>query len=354
MSSTANEETIGRRIAELLLRCWDERPPSAEPLALESGRSEAVQLLRKQGASGLLWRRYGDDLAPELRMASRQQVLQARLREQELGRTVELLRAAGFEPLLIKGWAIARLYPVAWQRPYGDLDLCVGTPAMSPALAALANRAQSLVPVELHDHSDQIGDLRYGDLVARSQLVPLGETQIRVPGEEEHLRLLAFHLLKHGGWRPLWLCDLAVAVERRGAGFDWERCFRGRPVLTEWVQVCLLLARELLGANLDGVPLDDSVLPSWAAPELLRTWGRGTGASMQVPVSASGGVLAAVRRSWRNSLQASFELSLPPHGLPRLPIRIVASAARVPAVFGRRARHRKWCVRNIARRVSAA
>ena len=340
MSSTANEKQIGLRIAELLYRCWEEGTPSAELPFSDGGRAEAVQLLRKQGASGLLWSRWGDEAAPELRMEVRQQVLQARLREQELSRTVALLRAAGCEPLLIKGWAIARFYSAAWLRPYGDLDLCVASEAMSTALAVLAGRLQSRVPVELHDNSDQLGDLRYGELKARSRLVPLGDTEIRVPGEEEHLRLLALHLLKHGGWRPLWLCDLAVAVERRGADFDWELCFRGRPVLTEWVKVCLLLARELLGANLDGVPLGDSIPPSWAAPELLRTWGRGTGASMQVPVSALRGMLAAVRRSWRNSLQASFELSVSPHGLPRLPIRIVASAARVPAVFGRRARHR--------------
>jgi hypothetical protein len=50
--------------------------------------------------------------------------------------------------------------------------------------------------------------------------VELNGAKIRILGAEDHLRLLCLHLLKHGAWRPLWLCDVAAALESRPSSFD--------------------------------------------------------------------------------------------------------------------------------------
>ena len=53
------------------------------------------------------------------------EVLHHRVHEMEIGEAFSRLRSVGIEPILAKGWAIARLYPERGMRPYGDIDLCV-------------------------------------------------------------------------------------------------------------------------------------------------------------------------------------------------------------------------------------
>lgn len=55
-------------------------------------------------------------------------------------------------------------------------------------------------------------------------MIKLGETSIRVPAAEDHFRLVAIHLLSHGAWRPLWLCDIAAMLEDLPQDFNWGRC----------------------------------------------------------------------------------------------------------------------------------
>jgi hypothetical protein len=64
-------------------------------------------------------------VSAELHDAYRLFALQAVLHEQRLTRAFALLRAAGVEAILGKGWAVARLYPDLGLRPYGDIDLYV-------------------------------------------------------------------------------------------------------------------------------------------------------------------------------------------------------------------------------------
>ena len=77
---------------------------------------------------------------------------------------------------------------------------------------------------------------------------------VRLFGPEDHLRLLALHALRHGLLRPLWLCDVAAAVEGRPAGFDWDYFLRGDATRTRWAKTAIGLAHRVLGARLDGVP----------------------------------------------------------------------------------------------------
>jgi hypothetical protein len=55
----------------------------------------------------------------------RDQNIKAALLEQGAERVFKALRGAGIEPVLVKGWAVARLYPEVGLRPYSDVDICV-------------------------------------------------------------------------------------------------------------------------------------------------------------------------------------------------------------------------------------
>jgi hypothetical protein len=74
----------------------------------------------------------------------------------------------------------------------------------------------------------------WDELFARSQLVPLGDSQIRILGDEDHLRIICLHLLRSGAWRPLWLCDVAVALETLSPDFDWDICLGRDPRQADW------------------------------------------------------------------------------------------------------------------------
>jgi len=226
--------------------------------------------------------------------------LSALIHEQEIKYVFSLLRAEGIEPVLVKGWAIARLYPDRGLRPYGDIDICVRPDQFAKAEHALkclddidghyVDLHSGFAKLELwhrrpareSDHGqDAHASALWDKLFERSQLVPLGEESIRVLGDEDHLRVLCLHLLRSGAWRPLWLCDVAVALESRAADFDWDRCLTSDRKVAEWVACTIGLARELLGAEVRGRRSEvrdqkstPARQPRWLGPAILRQWGR--------------------------------------------------------------------------------
>ncbi|HYY58323.1 MAG TPA: nucleotidyltransferase family protein, partial [Pyrinomonadaceae bacterium] len=272
----------GRLLARLLSGAWRPDPPA---LLCEEGELSALApLLFETGAAALAWWRVrqgepGSSLAAvvsQLRDAYRLQTLRAAMHRRNIARVFGRLRAAGVEPLLVKGWAIARLYPDEGLRPYSDIDLCVRPRQYGAARSAIesAHGEPLGCEVDLHEGFSRFGGLSFDELYARSQLFPVGEEGIRVPGPEDHFSLLCFHLLREGAWRPLWLCDIALALESRPAGFDWGLCLgRGRRQ-ADWVACAITLAHQLLDARLEGVPAAATKrrLPGWLVPSVLREW----------------------------------------------------------------------------------
>src|SRR5439155_4131826 len=217
-------------------------------------------VLATQTAGLAWWKLRSSDLcawkvAVQFRDAYRFQTLQAAVQEREIVRVFERLRAAGVEPLLVKGWAAARLYPERGLRPYGDIDLAVAPRQLHTAEAALREPGIPQASVELHAGYAKLPGRTFEELIDGSQRVCLNGVLVRIPGPEDHLRLLCLHMLAHGAWRPLWLCDIAAGVEARPAGFDWERCLGGRRPYSGWVACALGLASELVGASLEGAPI---------------------------------------------------------------------------------------------------
>lgn len=270
---------LGKQLASFLAGSWRASTPAADITAEDLDR--LTPLLLGSGVAGLGWWRIRDShlrelpAAFELRQAYRFQSVHAAIHAQEIPEVFSLLRSAGIEPLLIKGWSSARLYPEAGLRPYGDMDLCVEPGQQSAVEALLKKPGTKPYWVDLiHKEVTELDDGSLRELYKRSQLVKLGEIEIRIPGPEDHLRISSLHFLKHGGRRPLWLCDIAAALECRPADFNWDIVLGNNHWRSEWIKSVIVLARELLGAEVGDVPetVRKVRLPGWFPPAVLKQW----------------------------------------------------------------------------------
>ncbi len=274
MSQTLNK---GSLIARVLAGSWRQFP---SPLEISAEQLEvATPSLLTSGAAALGWKRVSNSNlrtspeAIELEQAYRLHALQSAIHERDIQNILSLLERAGIDPVLVKGWAIARLYAESGLRPYGDIDLCVQPKQFAAAQAALSNEADNH-QVDLHRGFAKLDTRSWDELYARSQLLKIEDGRVRVLGPEDHLRVLCFHFLREGAWRPLWLCDIAVAVESRPANFDWD-LFMGRdPKRREWFACAIAVAHLLIDADLEGVPeaITNKRPPRWLIPAVLKAW----------------------------------------------------------------------------------
>ncbi len=340
-------KSSGHLVAVALAGAWRDVPPTLELDEAELNR--IAPLLLRSGAAALCWRRVrlselrDVPAAKELRQAYRRCTLQNALNQQTIERAIALLRSAEVEPILVKGWAAARLYPEPGLRPYGDVDLCVRPEQFSRAETALENVAEVRRGVDLHCGFAKFGGGDVEAIYARSRLARLGETEVRVLCAEDHLRILAIHMLREGAWRPLWLCDIALAIESRSAGFDWELCLTKNPRRADWVICALRLAQQLLGARLDETPAAHikRPLPRWLVPAILKEWESKVPSMSQrhtAPMASflryPAGLLKGLRHRWPNPIEATVSMNGSFNRLPRLPFQFgncVARTARFAA-----------------------
>jgi hypothetical protein len=268
----APAESHGRLVAEMLQGSWRRSPAALEFTASEL--EEIAPLLQRSGAAALCWRRVQSSnlrdvqAAKQLHQAYRLNTLQAAINQQTIEETIALLRSVEIDPILIKGWAVARVYTEHGLRPYGDIDLCVRPEQFAAAETALNNLPDKQYEVDLHCGFEKFGGGSVDEIYARSQLVRLGETHVRVLSSEDHLRILSIHMLREGAWRPLWLCDIAVVVESLPANFDWDRCLSRNRRQADWVLCAITLAQQLLDADISHTPaaVRTRRLPRWLIP----------------------------------------------------------------------------------------
>jgi Uncharacterised nucleotidyltransferase len=400
---------LGRRIAELLAGAWRDSARTADrgacagsPLGAagagltlsETDLMDIVPQLCESGAGALAWWRIRQTPLAKtesgrlLHEVYRRFRLSALIHEREIACVLSLLRAEGIEPVLVKGWAIARLYPDPGLRPYGDIDLCVRPDQFAKASAAL--RCLEDIKghyVDLHCGFSRIGqtkaqdgtwqdvrgsrrfrgfrikhaDMRVWDeLFNRSHLVPLGSglsepgaaatELVRILCDEDHLRLLSLHLLRSGARRPPWLCDVALLLESlnfasRAKDFNWEVCVgqglertanRNRSSRSlNWIAMTIGLAQQLLGANvaeIESPRLSDPAnnLPRWLVPAVLVEWGRRDGS----PAGREGVArsLVDLYARWDNPVRATAAVGGLFNNWPRLPYRVGESFLRIPEV----------------------
>lgn len=331
-------------VARALSSAWYSSP---NPLDISPEELTAIALLLLgSGAGALAWHRVRHSVlnssptALELQQAYRKHTLEALLHETHIERSFGLLRDAGIEPTLVKGWSIARHYPEKGLRPYDDVDLVVPA-AQYDAAEAIIREAESLRGyVDLHKGFREVDPVNdEGDLFANSQLVKLGETDVRVLRSEDSLRVICLHLLHHGAFRPLWLCDVAVMVESRTPDFDWDHCLGRNKRVADWVACTIGLAHQLLGARIDDTPVKRRAenLPSWLIPTVLKQWekpfARDHGVARHRAPMASylrnpAGLLRDLRTRWPNPIEATVNLRGAFNEFPRLPFQVADCVAR--------------------------
>lgn len=348
----------GALVARALAGAWRLSPPASQFSA--DDLAEIAPLLLRSGAAALAWRR-SKSLAfehssrlSELPEAYRLHSIDAAVHEHHVKDAFLRMRASSAEPLLLKGWAIARLYPESGLRPYGDIDLWLPPEQRTAAETALSSRKGLTYCVDLHTAFYPQFERTIEDVLAYSQLVPLDGVSVRTASAEDHLRFLCLHFLFHGGWRPLWLCDIALAVETRAGDFDWDRCLKGKRRHADWIACTIGLAHELLGAEVTGTPVEKRAqnLPRWLVPAVLKQWSVGCGMSHAEKLSFSaprallrpGRLVNALREHWRNPLQATVEVGASFGELPRAPLQLAAAFRLGPGLaseLGQRGRRQR-------------
>jgi hypothetical protein len=338
----------GRLLPATLAGSWRRSPTPIECSAKEL--EEIAPLLLKSGAAALAWWRirHSDSrdipAARQLHQAYRLYTLQAAIHQQTIERVITLLRSFEIEPILIKGWAVARLYPEHGLRPYADIDLCVRPEHFAAAELALKNLPDEQYVVDLHRGFVKFDGADFDQLDARSQVVRIGELDVRVPCAEDHLRILCIHLLREGAWRPLWLCDIAAAVELRPANFDWDRCLTENHKRAKWIICAVSLTQQLLGADVRDTPAAhrSTRLPSWLIPTIMKEW-ESEMPSMKLRHRAPmanylrrpAGILSGLRHRWPNPIEATISLRAPFNELPRLPFQLGTCFARTAKLAAR-------------------
>lgn len=327
----------GSLVAAALVGAW-RREPHADSLSEDELRGVAP-LLEGSGAGALAWWRLRrtplreSDAAQRFRESYRLQTLRAAVREGELESLFALLGAAGVDALLVKGWAAGRAYPEQGLRPTGDIDLYVRPSQCAAAREVLRSPEGRRFWVDLHEGFGELSESKAEELYARSRLLSVGGSRVRVPGEEDHLRLLCFHLLRHGAWRPLWLCDVAAAVESRGEGFDWGLLLGGSRRRANWVLSALGLAHGLLGARVEETPAARAAerLPRWLAPAVLERWASPYAteqaplkhhAPMRAYMRRPRGLLKDLQRRWPGPVEATVATGGRFDSLPRWPFQL--------------------------------
>jgi hypothetical protein len=301
-------------------------------------------LLQGSGAGSLGWwriRHSGLESLPtgqQLLASYRLQTLQAARHNLDIQAIFHLMNEAGIEPILVKGWASARLYPEAGLRPYGDVDLILRPQQFEQAKALMDSPAGRKYWVDFdHEELEKLDEQEIEALYGHSQQIKLGDAQVRLMSEEDHLRFLCIHLLRHGAWRPLWLCDIAVAVESRKADFDWQRCLGKDEKQADWVLATIRLAHELLGADISHTPAENKLLPKWLVPSVLKQWEQPCSAAHRPPelimisLRHPQRIPQAIRERWPDPISASIRMNAPLNELPRLPFQVanyIVSLAR--------------------------
>ncbi|MBV9866360.1 MAG: nucleotidyltransferase family protein [Abitibacteriaceae bacterium] len=340
-------------LATLLTGAWRKSPPP-----LEFSAEQLIQiapLLLGSGAGALGWNRIRKThlretpAAFELRQAYRLHTLQAAVQEAQIQKVWSLLHAANIDPILIKGWSNARYYAEKGLRPYGDLDLCIRPGQYHKACAVfdcppspdgctVLSWESSLI--ELHrglTDLDDPADFTWPEVVGYAQAIDLGAVEVRVLSPEDHLRLVCLHFLRHGAWRPLWLCDIAALVESRTPDFDWQRCLGSNRRRADWVACAIGLAHQLLGLDVAATPVAKRAqhLPRWIVPAVLKAWQRPYGNDHQLDrpfatVFRNPAQLPHILRArWLGPIEATVLLRKDFNDGPKLPWQFMSYGWRV-------------------------
>ena len=313
--------------------------------SLHKNSTDYPALLRSGSAALVWWKAVGLavrwGMLKEFFVAYKLQTLHAAIHELNVKKVFRTLRAAGVDAMLVKGWAIARRYPKPALRPYGDLDIAVRPEQYNLAKDVLRKSGVKNVWVDLHRGFDGLDDEDGDTLFERALAVRARGFALRVPSEEDHLRMLCLHLLRHGASRPVWLCDIARALETRSENFDWEVFYGHDAKHEQWLSCVIGLTEELLHAQIDdGREVERSKhVPRWLVKAVERRWSRWFNSDYREHAVTS--LLSHRFEPARaledfyfrfDPLRATVEVNGAFSRMPRLPYQLAALVRRLPEV----------------------
>jgi hypothetical protein len=256
--------------------------------------------------------------------------LMMKVQAERIRRAFVFFREHNIEPILIKGWAIARFYPNPHERFSADIDLVVSPDDYPKALQLTDRFLRGKLAIDLHNGFAQFENLSFKNLYENSLLVDLNETAVRVLRHEDHLRLLAVHWLRDGGIFKERLWDAHYAIKNRPPDFDWQR-FLG--VVDEnrrkWILAAIALAHRYTDLKVDDTPIAEEVknpalLPRWMIRTLEKEW------SDPVKFVPLDHVMSDRKQFWLqlkkrfppNPILASLYTHAPLNNFPRFPYQI--------------------------------
>lgn len=337
-----SKKTCGELLAKILTGAWRATPPHLE--ISEAQLAVVVQPLLTTGAGALAWWRIAQSspqsearnfaIADELHQAYRLHTLHSAINEKRIKRILAAFNQRAVPNLIFKGWVNAITYPETALRPFGDVDLLVSESDYPKAQALLRELGGDGFTVDLHEEGGKRYERDFATFYNRSRSIPIGEMTALTMSAEDHLRLLCFHFFKHGAWRPIWLCDIAAAIESRPADFDWTYFLGTDERRKTWVTCAVGLAHLLLDAKIHDTPLADAAgrIPRWLISGVLDAWSRQTSSNRLVPpkivwdVRHPSTTIKLIGRRWAGPIEASYSLGSAFNNMPRLPFQVMRFA----------------------------
>ena len=319
-------------LVKFLHHSWREKTGE---LSLSKEELEYITpILIESGAGGLAWNQVRlssfreTEFAESLHQGYRFVKLRVRLRELAAERAFKLFRTNGIEPILIKGWTIARFYADNAMRHYSDVDFFIPPDKFNLAQELFLKEAEEEFHLDLRIGTGYLDEYTFDEVFSRSKLVKLGETDVRVLSHEDLLRVACYHWLHDGGVRFTGLCDIALLVESRPENFDWKICLGGSKTRVNWIVCAIKLSEKMLGANLSGVPdeVKNFKVPKWLIKAVLKQWSRPIRERMYAEPSLFLDlknplrfIKSAIKRFPPNPIQSTIMLKGSFNKTPRLP-----------------------------------
>lgn len=242
---------VGKSVSLLLYRFWDQ---DARVLLERDEQQRLTPVLLAHGMGAF---------AGRSAQGPRIHGVRARSDRQRLKQTLGLLDSAKVRYLVGGAFSSVRLYPQAGLRPLDRLELLLDG-------ADLPRAEQALSRSELRIDYRPFGADAFANLFERSLLRAHEDVQVRCLGAEDELRLT---LLKLNASEPLWLCDVALLLERGPQALDVKRVIESSP----WNACAVQLARDVLGARVPeqlAVAVPAQRAPAWVERSLMSRWGR--------------------------------------------------------------------------------
>jgi len=132
--------------------------------------------------------------------------------------------------------------------------------------------------IDLHRELRHLDSRPWSEIFNDSDTVDLNGCGIRIPCEEDHLRIISTHWLTDGGENKEKLWDIYFAVENRSEGFSWEKCLGSVSANRQtWVICAIGAAHRYLDLTIDDLPFahDAKRLPKWFSDTLEKEWQSG-------------------------------------------------------------------------------